>query len=229
MENFNVLIVEDDFRVADINKSVTEAVEGFKVVKIAYTAGEAFSFISENSPDLIIVDIYLPDYNGIELIKKIRKHEYPVDIILITAAHDSETVENSMRYGVFDYIIKPFDFSRFKESLENYKSYKSSISSASDYDQNKINVFISHNTFSSVTGDLPKGITTFTLDKIESAVNNIPDLFTIDDIMREINLSKITVRRYLEFLNEIGTLKKTYKHKKIGRPTILYSKKADCV
>ena len=225
MKNFEVVIVEDDFRVADINRSVTEQVKGFKVVKIAYTAAEALSYVSEKCPDLMIIDIYLPDFNGIELIKKLRKKEYPVDFILITAAHDPETVENSMRYGVFDYIIKPFVFTRFKESLENYRRYNSSILSSEDCDQNKIDKFISHNKNFSDIKELPKGITDFTLNKVNSAINNVPDSFTIDNIISEIDLSKITVRRYLEFLRETGVLKKTFKHKKIGRPTILYSKK----
>lgn len=224
MVDFKVLIVEDDFRVAEINKSITEDVEGFKVVKVSYTASDALSYIDSNLPDLIIVDIYLPDYSGIELIKKIRANEYPVDIILITAANDAGTIENSMRYGVFDYIMKPFAFSRFKEALENFKTYHSSLSNSSEYDQERINEFLSHNTMTADRDLLPKGITSFTLEIVESSVKRISSDFTMDDILEEMSLSKITVRRYLEFLIESGKLKKSYKHKKIGRPTIVYSK-----
>jgi len=225
MNNYNVLIVEDDFRVADINKSIVERVDGFNVVGIAKTATEALSFIEKTLPDLLLVDIYLPDFNGMELIKKIRKTESPVDIILITAAIDSGTVENSMRYGVFDYIIKPFDISRFTESLNNYKKYRSSITNSTEYDQSKINDLISYKKNDSEIEKLPKGITAFTLEKVTSALDESFSTFTIDDIILKVGLSKITVRRYLEFLFETGKLKKSYEYKKIGRPTTIYSKK----
>ena len=225
MESFRVMIVEDDFRVADINKSVTEDVDGYKVVKIAKTASEALSFIENELPDLIIVDIYLPDLNGMELIKKIRNYEYPVDFILITAAHDASTIENSMRYGVFDYIIKPFAFSRFKEALENYKKYRLTISNSGEYDQDKINRIISHNSAASGSAEMPKGITMFTLEKIEEAVSSCFTSFTIEEVIQKMKLSKITVRRYLEYMSESGLLIKTYEHKKAGRPVIIYTKK----
>lgn len=225
MKKYNVLIVEDDFRVADINKSVVEQVDGFHVVTIAKSATEAFSFISGNHLDLILVDIYLPDYSGIELLKKIRKNEIPVDVILITAAVDADTIENSMRYGVFDYIIKPFIFSRFIESLENYKEYHSSITGSVKYDQNIVNGLISHKQSNVSKGVLPKGITQHTLLKISTAVNKAHKTFTIDDIILETDLSKITIRRYLGYLEESGQLKKSYEYKKIGRPSIIYSNK----
>ena len=224
MVNYKVLIVEDDFMVADINKSVTEEVEGFEVVKIAKTAGDALSFIKKAGPDLAIVDIYLPDFSGIELIKKIRKNDYPVDVILLTAAHDSDTVENSMRYGAFDYIIKPYAFSRFKEALENYKIYKLNINSSKEYNQEKINNLIAHNSLSSGRGNLPKGITLYTLEIIKTAVSECLTSFTIEDVIDKTKLSKITARRYLEYLTDAGFIRKTYEHKKTGRPAVIYTK-----
>ncbi len=225
MDMFKVLIVEDDFRVADINKSVTESVEGFSVVGIAKTATEALEFIKSGTPDLAIVDIYLPDFSGMELIKKVRHNGYPVDMILITAAHDAATLENSMRYGVFDYIIKPFAFSRFREALSNYKIYHKRISGSGEYDQDEINGIMSHNMREAGRNKLPKGITAFTMDKIVSAINENPVSFTIDDVVKRIKLSKITVRRYLEFMAEAGSLKKTFEYKKKGRPVVIYERK----
>jgi response regulator of citrate/malate metabolism len=113
MEIIRVMIIEDDFMVAKVNAKMTDAVEGFKVVKIANSGNEALSYIEKNDVDLIILDIYLPDIPGIEILKSIRGNACPVDFVLITAAQDHETVENSIRYGVFDYIIKPFDVQKY--------------------------------------------------------------------------------------------------------------------
>ncbi len=227
MGKYRVMIVEDDFRVADINKSVVEEVEMFQVVKIAKTASDALKYFNEEVPDLLVVDIYLPDFNGIELIRRIRKNDYPVDIILITAAHDPDTIENSMRYGVFDYIITPFDFSRFRQALENYHKYRQEIKSSGEYDQEKINKIISHNVIARSGGkrDLPKGITGFTMEKVRSGISDCLSSFAIEDVIERTRLSKITVRRYLEYMADTGVLEKTYRHRKKGRPTVIYTRK----
>ena len=224
MKNIKVMIVEDDFMVAEINKNVTEEVQGFIVVKIAKDASEALHYIDSNPLDLIILDIYLPDINGIELLKIIRKKEHPVDFILITAAHDSKTIEQSMRFGVFDYIIKPFDFSRYKNSLINYKKFNYSIKQNEDYSQDKLDQMIPHSNMNNGKEDLPKGITNHTLGKIKSAVDSCGSAFIIDDIMEKLSFSRITVRRYLEFMVESSSMKKSCKYKKVGRPTIIYTK-----
>ncbi len=220
-----VMIVEDDFMVAKINAKMTEAVEGFKVVKIVNTGNEALSYLEKNNVDLIILDIYLPDIPGIEVLKNIRGKNYPVDFVLITAAQDHETVENSIRFGVFDYIIKPFDVQRYKKSLLNYKNMKSSIGAYRSFSQEKLDELTSYKAFGKRVQQLPKGITRHTLSQMEDAINSFERSFTIDDVMKKLSFSKITSRRYLEFLCESGRLEKYFEYKKIGRPTLIYSRK----
>ena len=226
MKNIRVMIVEDDFMVADINKNVTEDVQGFTVVKIAKDASDALHYIDSNPLDLIILDIYLPDIHGIELLKIIRKKEHPVDFILITAAHDSKTIEQSMRFGAFDYIIKPFDFSRYKKSLLNYKKFKYSIKQNENYSQGELDKLAPYSNRNNGKEDLPKGITNHTLGKVKSAVDSCGTTFTIDDIMEKLSFSRITIRRYLEFMVENSSIDKSYEYKKVGRPTIIFSKQA---
>ncbi|MBM4271723.1 MAG: response regulator [Deltaproteobacteria bacterium] len=225
MQNFTVMIVEDDFMVAKINRKLTEAVSGFTVVHIAHNGKEALSYLETNQVDLIILDIYLPDIPGIELLKMIRGKDYPVDFILITAAHDPETVEASIRYGVFDYVIKPFDSRRYEDSLLKYKKVKFSLRGHGDFNQKKLDELIAHKVSSKRVQQLPKGITSHTLGKVETAIDTLEHLFTIDDVMQTLSFSRVTARRYLEYLCDVGHLEKSFEYKKVGRPTLIYSKK----
>ncbi|WP_319559610.1 response regulator [Marispirochaeta sp.] len=223
MKSIKTMIVEDDFKVAEINKSFTEEVRSFVVEKIAKNAVEALSYLEKSSVDLIVLDIYLPDMHGTELLKIIRKKEFAADIILITAAHDAETVECSMRYGIFDYIVKPFAFSRFKDALEKYRDYKHSLNENRNYNQEKINEFVAYNQHSDSGNKLPKGITQYTLDRIVEAVDSLNPSFSIEDVISRVSFSKITVRRYLEYLHEKGLISKSFEYQKVGRPLVVYS------
>ncbi|MBN1827842.1 MAG: response regulator [Deltaproteobacteria bacterium] len=223
MPPIKVMIVEDDFMVADINKGLTEKVEGYKVVRIAKNGREALSYLRKKEVDLIILDIYLPDMHGIDIVKEVRKKEYTVDFILITAAHDVKTIEDSIRFGAFDYIVKPFDAGRYLDSLVNYKHLKRSIVENKVLNQDKVDsLYLINNKKKDA---LPKGIAEYTLDKVRKAIASCDGPFTIDEIRIELALSRITIRRYLEFIAETGSLKKSFQYKKKGRPTIFFIKK----
>jgi PAS domain S-box-containing protein len=202
-----------DFMVAKVNAKMTEVVEGFKVVKLANSRNEALSYIEKNDVDLIILDIYLTDIPGIEILKSIRGKACPVDFVLITAAQDHETVENSIRFGVFDYIIKPFDVQRYKKSLLNYKKMRESISAYKNFNQEKLDEVTSYRAFGKSVRQLPKGIARHTLSKVEVALENFERLFTIDDVMQNLSFSRVTARRHLEFMFETGYLEKSFEYK----------------
>ncbi len=225
METIKVMIVEDDFMVARINRKFTEAVSGFEIVKVALNGQDACSFLKDGLVDLIILDVYLPDISGIELIKRIRAGDYPVDFILITAAHDHDTVANSIRFGVFDYIIKPFEFSRFEESLLRYRKLKSTIGTSAEFDQDKLNELLAGKASKEDPSALPKGISRQTLRLVEDAVASLRSPFSLDDATRRLSFSRITARRYLDYLVDQGRLIKSFEYKKIGRPTLIYSRK----
>ncbi len=133
-----VMVVEDDFMVADINRQATEQVAGFTVVKLALNGKAALEELASGRIDLVILDVYLPDIHGIDLLKEARRLEYPVDFILITAAQDTNTVEQSLRYGIIDYIIKPFNFTRYHNALEEYRDRRQSLQSSGALDQGRV-------------------------------------------------------------------------------------------
>lgn len=116
-----VLIVEDDPRIAEINRRFTEKVEGFVVVGMAQTGKEAETWLEVMEPRLLLLDIYLPDMRGTELVRRIRGEGRDTDIIMITAAGEAEIVQEAIRGGVIDFIVKPIQMERFMQTLESYR------------------------------------------------------------------------------------------------------------
>lgn len=226
MNPIRVMIVEDDVMVADLNRQFTESCRGFVVTKVAHTGAEALEFIDNNPVDLVVLDIYLPDMHGIDVLKDIRKNDYPIDILLITAAHDADTVEESIRSGVFDYIIKPFDVLRYKNSLNNYLNYRKSLESSSVIDQRQVdNVMAGANIQNAAAEQLPKGINTTTMELIRKALTPLQGEIGIDDICSAVPVSRITAYRYLEYLSQRGFLEKNYRYQQRGRPQTIYTRK----
>ena len=124
----SVLIVEDDPMVAQINKNYIESVEGFNVVNIIKDANNAIDYLRNHKVDLIILDIYLPKGDGISILKQVREMGIKLDAIMVTAATESEKIEDALRYGAIDYLIKPFEYERLKRILEKYGFKASAVS-----------------------------------------------------------------------------------------------------
>jgi response regulator of citrate/malate metabolism len=224
MDPIRVMIVEDDCMVAKINRDLTHQISGFKVVQVAGTAREAIEALEKEPVDLIILDIYLPDRTGVELLKSFRHGDHPVDVVMITAAHDAPTVEECMRYGIFDYIIKPFLFDRYKACLMNYRKQRAAISCQKILNQERVNEFTGFRETSPSRGGLPKGIQEQTLRRVEETIGKLGPSFSIEDLIEALPLSRATNRRYLEFLTDRGALEKSFAYRKLGRPTVRYAK-----
>ena len=118
------LIVDDDVRVADIHKSYVEKVDGFEVAGIANRGTDALRRVLEDQPDLVLLDIYLPDLGGLEVCRRLRAAGNLVDVIAVTAARDVETVRAATGLGIAQYLVKPFAFATFREKLERYAAYR---------------------------------------------------------------------------------------------------------
>lgn len=225
-ENVRVMVVEDDFMVADINRQATEQVEGFAVVKLALNGKAALEELAAGRIDLVILDVYLPDIHGLELLKEARRLEYPVDFILITAAQDTRTVEQAMRYGIIDYIIKPFDFARYRSALVEYRDRRSALGSVGFMNQSRVDTLLVRAPSSNEDRPLPKGISALTLEKVQGYLAKNSGEVLAADIAEKIAISRVTARRYLEYLAESGVLRKEIRYQKVGRPLVYYSRPA---
>lgn len=217
MNEIRVLIVDDEPMVAQINKRFTEGVEGFVVVGIATDGKQALEMLTTCQPELIILDIYMPEIDGAELLAVLRKQEVPVDIILVTAANDGEMINRIMRYGVMDYIIKPFKFDRYRSTLENYRAFKDKLVDNNSFSQGELDkFFLAKKT--KINKTLPKSLHAQTLDSIIVLLTSKDTALSADEVAEEMGISRVTVRRYLEYLVGEGKMEMLLEYLPVGRP-----------
>jgi two-component system CitB family response regulator len=225
MHSYEVFIVEDDIRIAEINRRFVEKIDGFSVCGIALNREDAKEQISILHPDLIILDIYFPDMNGLDLLRWIRSEFRGIEVIMVTAATEAETLTYALNDGVFDYIVKPVVFQRFKQTLLDFKNYKSSIyqlSETKEINQSIIDSVIKKDKPDIESAVLPKGIDRITLDKILTILTNDIDGYTAEDLGQLAGVSRTTARRYLEFLVTENKVSADTSYGGVGRPERIY-------
>lgn len=215
----SVLIVEDDPMVAEINKRCVSAVDGFSVVGIARNAEEAKRLLESFKVDLILLDVYMPGGSGINFLKQLRRLGYNVDVIMITADNQSKDVEEALRYGVVDYLIKPFDLVRLRSSLCNYLRKKTKIKESQALKQSDIDVIL---TLKEEALFERKGFDKRTMDKILSAVKSLNRPVSAEELSRLLGISRVTIKKYLDYLEEEGSLLSEICYRGAGRPITLY-------
>ncbi|UUI03949.1 response regulator [Oceanobacillus jeddahense] len=226
-DSIQTLIIEDDFRIAEINRRYVERVEGYAVQGVVKTGEEALAYLKEctSLPQLILLDVYIPDVKELELLWQIRHLYHEIDLIPVTAANETVTIEEAFRGGAFDYIVKPVDTDRFAQSLERYKEYRKIFSAKETLEQTEIDAFTgvtdgsNPSRSSSTNTNLPKGIDPITL-------NDIKQLLGVDkgkgvtavELSKKIGTSRSTARRYLEYLVSAKEVHTTLKYGTVGRP-----------
>ena len=122
-----IVIVEDDIAIAEIHRRNLDKIDAVEVIGIAASKEEADTLFDVLNPDMVLLDIYLPDGNGLDILRELRQKENSPDVILITADRDVNTLQEAMRGGVIDYLLKPVIFSRLEESINKYLSQKKQL------------------------------------------------------------------------------------------------------
>jgi two-component system, CitB family, response regulator MalR len=225
-----VLIVEDDPMVAEFNKRYLKEMNGFCLSGIVHNVGDAMEFLNEEKVDLILLDVYMPGTNGLELLHFIREQNIAVDVILITAAADTEKVQTALRLGAVDYLIKPFEFERFSLALVHYQEKNALFEKRKVFNQEDLDNRILHSEqrqTGELTGALPKGLTSSTLQIIMDVIKSKEgSLFSTDEIAESTLISRVSVRKYLKYLTSLGVLEESLTYG-IGRPVYYYILKKD--
>jgi two-component system, CitB family, response regulator MalR len=225
-----VMIVEDDPMVAQLNKRYVEQLDGFTPSHLSKTANEALSTLASTKIDLVLLDVYMPGVNGIEFLKLVREQNRDVDVILITASSEINQIQQALRLGAIDYLIKPFEFDRFQEALLNYKRNYYKLNDKDQMNQKELDHMLratlpvpeevhepSDNRL------LPKGLTKNTLETINTTILSLKaNQFSTDDIATTTNISRVSIRKYLKFLSSIGYLEETLTYG-VGRPIYQYA------
>lgn len=222
-----MLIVEDDVKIAEINRRFVEKVEGFEVVGIATEISHAKELLDVLDIDLVLLDIYFPDSSGLELLKFIQQTYRDTDVIMITAAKEIESVREAVKGGAFDYIIKPMVYQRLQETLSNYCIYRNQLiqlrSLGKPINQEVIDRLLKgEGKKEQLSSYLPTGIDKLTLEKICSVISQKTGGLTAEQVAKEIGASRSTARRYLEYLVSEGSISASLSYGTVGRPERIY-------
>ena len=215
------LVVDDDFRVADLHRLYTERLDGFEVVGLAHTGAEALLLAERHAPDLVLLDIYLPDMSGLDVLRAIRNGERAVDVIAITAAQDVATIRSAMQRGSVHYLIKPFTFAAFREKLQSYAEVQARLRSVAHASQAEVDRLYGL-LRTGLDEELPKGLSTATRDLVVVALRDALEPVSASDVARIAGLSRVTARRYLEHLAAGGSVEISMLYGTPGRPEHRY-------
>jgi len=210
-----VLVVEDDFRVADVHVAFTEQVDGFRVVGTARTVEGGRRLVTELRPDLLLLDRYLPDASGLTLLAEVS-----VDTIMLTAAADAETVRAAYALGALNYLVKPFTAEQLADRLRGYARYRSALSGAlaqADIDRA---VKLLHDGDRSAG---PKGHSPVTARLVADALRAAAAPRSAAALAAELGIARATAQRYLATLAESGRATMTLRYGSTGRPEHLYT------
>ena len=205
-----------------VHRQFVERIPGFEVVGEATTAREAQAAVLQLAPELVLLDIYLPDENGIDLIRHLRAIRSPrVDVIAITSAKDVEVLRDAMQLGVVHYIVKPFTFATFRERLESYRAARQRLDQMQHAEQRDIDRLYGL-LRTSGEASLPKGISPPTLTLVATLLRDSEAALSTAELAARAGLSQGVARRYLRFLADSGAVDYTLRYGAAGRPEHLY-------
>lgn len=219
---YQVLIVEDDPMVAMINGSYVKKHKQFTVAGTCRDGLAALKFLEENTVDLVIMDVFMPQMDGFETLRQIRKRKLGVDVIMVTAANERESLEEALHLGIVDYLIKPFTYERFRMALDKYITHKEALRELDVLNQKSID-FIMDNARKKGEELYPKGIQEKTLQMIIAHMRQKSGAWlTGDEIAESVGLTGVTVRRYLNYLTDAGIATGEMNYSTGGRPCMMY-------
>ncbi|USG68481.1 response regulator [Brevibacillus ruminantium] len=226
--------------VQEVNRQFIERVSSFQVVGVASNGAEGIQVVQELKPELVIMDVFMPVQDGAQTLQKLRATNQEVDVIVITAAKDKPTIQNMLRSGVIDYIIKPFTFERIKQSLESYRSFRKQLETEGTVSQEEVDQWLfrtsmdSTNTFGG-TGEgkgnartiskeefLPKGLHLHTLEQIVRQLSAETMPLSAEEVAERVGIARVTARRYLEYLEKTRRVNREIAYGGVGRPTNRY-------
>ncbi|QGK70624.1 response regulator [Allosaccharopolyspora coralli] len=220
-----VLVVDDDFMVAKIHSGYVARVEGFEVVAVAHTGADAVRAVVDLRPDLVLLDIYLPDRDGLSVLRELRtRTDADPDVLVITAANDLDTVRGTIRGGALHYLIKPFQFDALRDQLERFRSLHGTLTELpgdAPAGQQEIDQLFGTRR----TGTPPKGLAEETAEVVHRVLREASahggDL-SATECASASELSRVSARKYLEHFVSVGSAEVRLRYGGTGRPERRY-------
>ena len=236
MSSIRTLIIDDDVAVAGIHHGFLLARGGFDVVSLAHTGQQGLDLAAELRPELVLLDIHLPDMSGLDVLQQLRGRQQALDVLVITASRELETVRGAMAGGVLHYLVKPFTSRALNERLDEYLLLRQELAAggaAGPLDQDSIDRLVAPTRRAaaadpvavSLTGPparLPKGLSRPTLDAVIEALKSTQEDVSAAGMALQLGLSRVSARRYLEYLVIHGFARLTPRYGAAGRPENRY-------
>jgi response regulator of citrate/malate metabolism len=223
----SVVVVDDDFRVARLHAEVVGGLEDLEVVAVVHTASAALDAACRHRPDLVLLDLYLPDASGLELLRRFRSLPAPPDVIVISAARDAGSVRAAMRAGVLQFLVKPLDFDSLRERLRRYAQLQARLAERRELDQCEIDallVAMQPEREAQIATRLPKGCSPGTADLVLGALQDGDGPRSAADVADIVGISRWTAQRYLATLAGMGLVHMQPQYGATGRPEHRYTR-----
>lgn len=217
-----VLVVDDDVRVARINAAYVSKVPGFRVAAQAHSAADALAAVEERPVDLILLDHYMPDRTGLAVVRELRSLGHRTDVIMVTAARDVATVQEAMRQGALQYLVKPFTYAGLRTKLEAYAALRSSLESGGEAEQGEVDRLFGA-LWAAGEPALPKGHSATTAELVRQALRGADGPLSAQELAESAGMSRQTAQRYLKLLERSGRVRLTLRYGETGRPEHRYA------
>ena len=223
---YQVVIVEDDPMVAMLNRRYTEKDPRFQVCRECPDGRAALEYLRAHPADLVILDMYMPQMDGMDVLRQLRAAGVSTDVIMITAASDTATVEAAMRLGVVDYLGKPFEYERFCQALDAFDRRRQAIR-AQSVNQQQLDELLHRGGAAPAEEKpeekpLPKGLQPKTLEAICACLQANPQGLTCEQLAMQTGFSAVTARHYVHYLTECGRADSRVDYSTGGRPRRIF-------
>ncbi|RLL46898.1 response regulator [Oceanobacillus piezotolerans] len=212
-------MVEDDLDVSRFHRLFLDKIDGFQLLFETHTLEEGLNKLQQLKPDLLLLDVYIGSTNGLDLLKQIRAEGLDLDVILITSANDAVTVKTGNRFGVVDYLIKPFSFKRFQEALYRYRANR--LDTGKVFSQQDVDRLL-HKGGQNKVYTLPKGITRVTAFRVIQCLIETNEWLTAAELAEKCSLSHVSLRKYMRFFEEEKLIETKLIYQVFGRPLQKY-------
>lgn len=223
MSDIRVVVVDDDFAVAHVNRAFVDTQPGFVVVAEAHTGAEAIAAIELHRPQLVLLDVYLPDLGGLDVLRRLRAAGDDVEVIAVTAARDLDTVRKARLLGVRHYLVKPFSGASLGERLEEVRrgiAADQAAPRAASLDQRAVDQFLG--AASRRHAALPKGLSPVSLARVAEGLAECEADVSAAELAESLGMSRVSARRYLEHLVATGAAEVAPRYGSAGRPEHRY-------
>jgi response regulator of citrate/malate metabolism len=215
-----VLVVDDDFMVASIHTRFVERMDGFRVVGNAATGEAALAEIARLRPDLVLLDVHLPDLSGIEILRRLRAAGDDTGVVMVTAAREADTIRAAAAGGAAHYLVKPFEYDDLRARLEAFRTAHQALTAGQNAGQGEIDAYFAP-VVAGRAADLPKGLSQPTAEAVLGALAEAEEL-SAAECADLVGLSRVTARRYLEHFVTQGRASVRLRYGGGGRPERRY-------